>query len=176
MIIPHSAAAIVTGVGLCVAEELDATPESGGGLVANPKMRVCYLVPGNIAWDGCNCGQLALTIQNIFPSVVFPTPAEDDPTTSGCEVTQLAVRALVSITRCVPGPTNTGQPPTCASLLASALEQQGDAYAVRRAVACCLSEMKRTRRIWDWRIGSSNFVGPEGGCAGSELSFVFLLK
>lgn len=173
-----TAAAIVTGVGVCIENELDATPESGGGPVRTPGMRTCLLVPGNVAWDGCECGQLALTIQGIWPTKVFPNDASADPIMGGCMVRPLAVNVLVSITRCIPGMTSgmPPAPPTCAALLAAALEQQGDAFAVRKAVECCLATMKSVeRRILDFRVGRTTFTGPDGGCGGSELAFTFEL-
>lgn len=174
MILPLTAAAIVTGVGECIITELQNTPESGG---VPPKMRLCLLVPGNIAWDGCDCGQLALTIQRTYPTQTFPVDASDQPVRGGCGPGgALIYEVLVSLTRCVPGLTGTPpMPPTCAKLLASALELQADAYAVRKAVNCCLGELQRLRTILKFSVGGTNFVGPEGGCGGSELAFRFEL-
>lgn len=178
MITVWTAAAIVTGVGACVDVELDATPESGGGSTRTPTMRTCLLVPGNIAWDGCECGQLALTIQRIYPSLRFPADASEEPTIGGCTVQSKVIQVLASITRCVSGITAGVPPqlPTCAALRADALVQQADAYAMDRAVRCCLAAYKTDLTIFDYRVGNLTFVGPEGGCAGSELIFKFLLK
>lgn len=174
-----TAAAVVTGVGMCIDQELDATPESGGGSTRNPTMRTCLLVPGNIAWDGCDCGQLALTIQRIYPSQKFPGDQSEEPVTGGCAIGPRAVQALASITRCVPSLTTglAGQAiiPTCADLLPAGLTMAGDAYALDRAVNCCLANYKRDRVIWDYRVGAVSFVGPEGACAGVELTFKFQL-
>lgn len=174
-----TAAAIVTGVGICVDQELDATAESGGGSMRNPNMRRCLLVPGNIAWDGCDCGQLALTIQSIYPTSKFPGDASNESVTGGCAVGPRAVRALVSVTRCVPslqvGAGGQGIVPTCAELLPAAVIQAADAYAVDLAVRCCLATFKTNRVIWDYRVGGINFVGPDGACAGVEQTFIFQL-
>ena len=173
-----TAAAVVTGVGACIDAGLDATPESGGGSIRNPNMRTCLLVPGNISWDGCECGQLALTIQRIYPSQTFPADASELPTLGGCLNTPKAVQALASITRCVSGITAGVPPhlPTCAALQADGLTLAADAYAMDLAVRCCLDTFKDNRIIWNYRVGGINFVGPEGGCAGSELTFKFLLQ
>lgn len=169
---PLTAAVIVTGIGMCIVEELEATPESGG---VPDKMRLCLLVPGSIAWDGCECGQLALTIQSDYPTQTFPIDASDIPLTGGCGPSALVVEVLVSLTRCVPGLDAQGRPPTCAKLQAAALIQQGDAYAVRKAVTCCLAELKRTYQILKYTVGRVNRVGPEGLCGGIELIFRFEL-
>lgn len=174
MIEAWTAAAIVTGVGMCIVTELEETPQSGG---VPPKMRTCLLVPGNIAWDGCECGQLAQTIQATYPTRTFPADASGDPLQGGCKTRPQAVQVLASITRCVSGMSSgmPPKPPTCGALLADALVQQGDAFAVRNAVECCLATYKTNRAILDYRVGRTTFVGPDGGCAGSELTYTFQL-
>lgn len=174
-----TAATVVTGVGMCIDAQLDATPESGGGLGRNPTMRRCLLVPGNIAWDGCDCGQLALTIQRIYPSQRFPGDQSEEPATGGCVVGPRAVQALASLTRCVPALKvslgGQGVIPSCADLLPAGIVMAADAYAMDLAVRCCLAQFKTDRVIWDYRVGGVNFVGPEGACAGVELTFKFQL-
>jgi hypothetical protein len=172
VILPLTAAAIVTGVGQCVVDELQTTPESGG---VPPNMRTCLLVPGAIAWDGCDCGQLALTIQGIYPTSTFPTDASETQRITSCGPFALVVETLVSILRCVPGLDQAGKPPSCAKLREAALIQQADAWAVRRGVECCLRTYKTARTIQKYTVGRTNFVGPEGGCGGSELIFKFEL-
>lgn len=171
MIEAWTAAVIVTGVGQCIIDELAATPESGG-----VPGRACLLVPGAIAWDGCDCsGQLALSIIDNFPTQTFPTDASDQPVTGNCGPFALVFEVVVSLVRCVPGLDQSGRPPSCAKLLTSSLTQQGDAFAIRRAVSCCLRELKRTLVIQKYTVGRINFVGPEGNCGGVELIFKFEL-
>ena len=173
-----TAAAVVTGVGVCIVNELQATPESGG---VPPKMRLVYMTPGNVAWDGCECGQLAQSIQQDYITTTFPIDASQLPRQGiGCNLGPLAYQVLVSLTRCVPGMTGTvgsALPPTPAKLIEAALIMEGDAWAVRKAVECCLVTMKRERpqRIFDFRVGPVTRVGPEGGCAGVELTYWFQL-
>lgn len=175
MIESLTAAVIVTGVGQCVVDELNATPASGGVPI---KMRVCYLVPGNIAWDSCECGQFAQTIQADYPTLNFPADASDTVLgVGGCPSGGLAFQVLASITRCVPGMSagTPPTPPTCAKLQQAALVMEGDAYALRRGVECCLETMRRDRRILKYAVGRINRVGPEGNCAGVELVYRFEL-
>lgn len=173
-----TAAAIVTGVGACIVAQLEATPESGG---VPPKMRIVYATPGNIAWDGCDCGQLAQTIQMDYISTQFPVNTSQQPRQGvGCNLGPLAFQVLASITRCVPGMTGavgSASPPTPAKLLEAALIQEGDAFALRTAVECCLTELHRARpqRIFDFRVGTLTRVGPEGNCGGVELQYWFQL-
>lgn len=167
-----TAAAIVTGVGMCIVDELQATPESGG-VAAN--MRICLLAPGNVAWDGCDCGQLALSILRTYPTQTFPIDASDQPIIGNCGPFAQVFEVLVSLVRCVPGLDQSGKPPSCARLRAASLIQQGDAFAIRNGVSCCLRELKRTYEIQKYTVGQSTFVGPEGNCGGVELIFRFEL-
>lgn len=152
---------VVTGIGECVRVELATTP-------AGEPDRVCLSVPGQIAWDACDCGQLALSVGQVYGSVVFPTPA-DGGSESACGTPLVVAPITVSITRCVPGPDDLGNPPSCDELLAAALILEQDRYAVRRAVACCLRDMLDSQVI-DYTVGASVTVGPEGLCAGSDTA------
>lgn len=167
-----TAAMIVTGVGQCVIDELEATPESGG---VPPKMRICLLVPGNIAWDSCECGQFAQSIQSDYFSNRFPVDSSQEQVRSCIE--PLAYQVTASLLRCAPGMTNGNppQPPSCVKLLESALTLQADAFALRKAVACCLLTYQEQFIISDFRIGQATRVGPDGGCVGVELVYWFQL-
>lgn len=166
-----TAATVVTGVGQCVIDELIATPESGG---VPPKMRVCLLVPGNIAWDACECGQFAQSIQSDYFSNRFPVDSSQEQVRSCVE--PLAYQVVASLLRCAPGLTgNPPQPPSCARLLNSALILQADAFALRKAIACCLLAFQDQYVISDFRMGQATRVGPDGGCVGVELTYWFQL-
>jgi hypothetical protein len=170
---PLTAAVIVTGVGICVIEELQNTPESGG---FPDKMRICHLVPGNIAWDGCECGQFSQTIQRIYPTSHFPQDeSELFVGVGGCNARPLVYQVLASIIRCVPGLGPDGKPPSCDKSLAAALMIQGDAYALRRGVECCLFDLQEQFQILKFSVSGISFVGPEGYCAGVELTYKFEL-
>lgn len=155
---------------MCVIEELENTPESGG---VPSKMRVCLIVPGNIAWDGCDCGQFAQSITTDYFSNRFPIDSSQEIIQSCVE--PLAYQVTASLLRCVPGLTTTGSPPTCAALQASALELAADAFALRKGVTCCLVDLKETYRIADFRVGQAVRVGPDGNCGGTELTYWFQL-
>lgn len=165
-----TAAAIVTGVGACIIDELSEVPESHGV----PK-RIVYLTPGEIAWDGCDCGQLALSIPRDYPSVTFPIDSSQLVVLGGCMARPIAYEATASITWCIPGLDKSGNPPKPNLLLESALAFEGDAFALRSAVECCLAGFKTSWRITDWRAGELRRVGPEGNCAGVEITFYFQL-
>lgn len=166
-----TAAVIVTGVGQCILDELESMPESGG---VPSNMRVCLLVPGNIAWDACECGQLAQSIQLDYHSVRFPVDSSQEQIESCAQ--PIAYQVVASLLRCVPGMTgNPPRPPTCAKLLDAALVLEADAFALRNAVECCLLSLRDTYVITDFRVGQVVRVGPDGNCAGAELTYWFQL-
>lgn len=161
--------ATVTGVAECVVAALEDTP---GGV---PK-RVCPIVPGSIAWDACECGQLAQTITSVAPTRVFPTPSSELPD-ERCGSPMAVVSVTLSLTRCVASPDDRGNSPRCAALFENAVILEADRAAVRRAVRCCLADMYAASppQIFAYAIGAANSVGPEGGCAGIELTYQFAI-
>lgn len=156
---------IVTGVGECVRAEL-------AGTAAGEPGRVCLSVPGAIAWDGCDCGQLALTVNRIYGSRTFPTEAQETGDEQTCGLPLAVADVTVSILRCVAGPDDQGNPPTCAQLFADAQKWHADTYAVRHAAACCLRDMVENKTIVEWRMGATIAAGPEGLCAGSTTQLL----
>lgn len=161
----QSIVSVVTGVGECVYEALANT---AGGLPS----RYCQLVPGQIAWDKCECGQLAQSIENSYPSSAFPVAASETPAVPcGTQLVVFPVR--LSLTRCVhgPGPEDKLAPP-CDRLLADALILEEDRWVVRRAVTCCLQVMSREFRVANFAVGAAVSVGPQGTCGGVELSYL----
>lgn len=156
---------IVTGVGECVVAEL---ADTEGGVPD----RACLIVPGDIAWDACDCGQFAQTITSVGPTDQFPTPATGDIITP-CASKLLLVSVTLSLTRCAPGLQRNNEPPTCAQQLEAARILEDDRSAVRRAVFCCLRALLRTYRIHNMSIGTASSVGPQGGCVGVEMSYQF---
>lgn len=158
-------APVVTGVGAAILEALEDTPNG-----VPDGFRACLLVPGAIAADGCDCGQLALSIARIFPSVNFPTEAIVDESAAGCPPHILAATITVSLFRCAPTVDDSLDPPTCNALLATAIGWDADVAAIRRALACHLAEVADQDRIVGYVIGATTPVGPEGACVGADTT------
>jgi hypothetical protein len=156
---------VVTGVGECVRPELAATTEGAPD-------RVCLLVPGQIVWDDCHCGQFAQTITTTNVSRNPPQPAAD---MGQCQTPYLVVNVISSIVRCVPTSDDGGGPPTCADLLAAARQLEEDKAAVRRGVTRCLCNLLSTDTVLGFSVGEQTAVGEQGACAGSELAWQFWL-
>lgn len=136
--------------------------------VAGVPDRVC-LVPGELAWDECDCGLLAVTVGRVYPSSTFPTDVSLDPRQVDCAPPYTVADVTVTVLRCAPTVDEAGNPPTCDDLAAAAATWRADAAAVLTGVACCLPDLVDAGRIEQYRIGDLTPLGPEGGCMGSEL-------
>lgn len=157
-------AVIVTGTGAAVASALTTA--------GRPVDRECVLVPGEVAWDACDCGQLAQTITSVYPSSSFPTSAADSRQTA-CGPNITVATVTLSLARCVPSvpPGGAAGPPTCAQLLDAAVTLERDRWLVRRTVACHLRSLRTTNVIFDFAVGAAVTVGPTGGCVGLTLGY-----
>lgn len=155
---------IVTGVGQAVVAELNELDV--------PVSRACLLVPGEIAWDECDCGQLAQTVSSIAPSNNFPAPAADTPQTP-CGPNQIVVNVTLSLVRCVTGPNDNGAPPTCGSLLTDAMQLERDRFVARTEIRCALKALYDAHLLTGFTVGTAVSVGPQGLCAGVEVPYSF---
>lgn len=164
MYLETSSIVAVTGALQCV---YDALGDTEAGL----PNRFCPLVPGEIAWDECECGQLAGTIVDIYPSGNFPQAINDTPQ-SKCGPPLIVVSASLSLVRCVPVPDNNGKGPTCDKLFAAAVTLEIDRFTARRALRCCLKGMYTRLEIANFTVGNAVSVGPEGMCAGFTMPFL----
>jgi hypothetical protein len=127
-------------------------------------------VPGVLAWDGCDCGVLAVQVTRVYPSRSFPTDASGAPDFQACPVLYLAVDMTVTVLRCAPSPDDYGRPPSCDQLAVSAATWRADAATVRAALACCLPVLRDAGIMEEFALRGLRPVGPEGGCVGSEQS------
>lgn len=162
---------IVTGAAVAAYQELAATP-------AGAPDRFCPAVPGEVAWDECECGLFVQTIQEVVPSSNFPTPAADQRTTA-CGPALVIVTVQASILRCVSTVADGGNPPpvpTCATLLAESRTLEEDRIAVRRGITCFLRAQRDAYRILDFSVGAQSTLGPQGMCAGSIMPYRFALS
>jgi hypothetical protein len=125
-------------------------------------------VPGEIAWDACECGLLAISEQRRYPSIDFPTEGLNDALPCGAPYT--VVPYVIALVRCVPSSEEDGEPPTVEALSAAAEQLNTDIAKLRQAIWCCLNDLYRTNQVLAFTVGASDVVGPEGGCAGHQLT------
>lgn len=121
---------------------------------------------GDVAWDACDCGQLAVSITRISRSNAFPN---DVRPTAQCYGGARVADMSLSIVRCVPGPDINGNPPGPASLIIAAQRGQADEFIIRNYVTCYLASLVDAGIIMDFSVGDTTMIGPSGGCGGSQL-------
>jgi len=137
--------------------------------------RACVVPGQQVAWDNCcsgeQGGQLTVNVARLYPSRLFPDLDQGRP--SNCIVPYMVVQYNITILRCSPTQTDRGHPPSCASLSANAELTLQDLELVRLGVACCLLDEDTLTPLlgqpYSWVFGDSVTLGPEGGCAGSQL-------
>lgn len=170
MIVPL-AFTTVTGVAEYVASELE---DTFGG---RPD-RIVHLAPGQIAWDSCDCGQLAQTITGVTSSKVGTAPADDSPA-FGCGHPLRIVSVTMSLVRCVPGiPFDVDRQdpvPEAAALMNAALILEDDRTTLRRSIFQHLKSLYDAYTIRDFTVGAASSVGPEGQCGGVEINYTVTL-
>jgi hypothetical protein len=134
---------------------------------AGAPARVCE-VAGQLAWDNCDCGVLAVTVDRMYPSTMFPQQAPPVQLAAACPPPYEAVDLAVTVLRCAPGPDGQGRSPSCTQLDAASLTWFLDVDAVRQALACCLVGLRDADTVVDFVLRDTVPLGPEGGCVGSE--------
>lgn len=126
------------------------------------------VVPGMIAWDACDCGLLAVSVGQIYPTEQFPNPALTR-VSNACDAPLETAEIIMQVVRCTPSPDGVGNPPTTAALDTSAREILTDAYEMMRAVSTTLCQMNKDREISDYLMRPLVPQGPSGACGGNEL-------
>lgn len=131
-----------------------------------------YLITtGQIAWDDCCDGQLAVSYTRTSPTDEFPTEKVNLVGESGnCTPPYEIGEITVQIIRCAPQALNGQNAPSPERLTAHARQNMIDANQIRVSVAaalCALHEDYSTRL--DYFVRSQLMIGAEGACDGSEL-------
>lgn len=133
------------------------------------------VVPGAIAWDACDCGMLAVSIAQVYPSETFPAP--QTAPLGACQAPYEVAELVVQIIRCAPNPEGQQLWPSMPALDGSAQLVAQDAYETLRAVSLELCGMSEQRDISDYLIRTQVAQGPSGCCVGTELrALVSLLR
>ncbi len=144
-----------------------------GGLTSKPGRK--GMVPGEIAWDACDCGgMLAVTVPRVFYSETFPEEAD---TVIGvrCQAPYEVAEFTVSVVRCAPQPNGAEAAPAAADLDAAAGLLLQDTTEVMDAVARALCSMHDGDDIADYLINPAESAGPEGACVGFTLRVLISL-
>lgn len=133
------------------------------------------VVSGDIAWDECDCGILAVTVEQIYPTETFPDLLTD--LEGNCDASVEAAEIVIQVIRCAPQPEGDNLAPSVAALDASAQEINRDAFEMIKAVRETLCTMLEARDIYAFLLRPLTSQGGSGACVGNELRvFVGLLR
>lgn len=132
------------------------------GGVLTPTPGKMFVQPGEeVAWDQCDCnGQAWSRLVNAVP-VYGTSKANGIPCVVRWDVT-LAVGVL----RCVAGPTDKGTLPKGETITADGHQFAADIATLMQAIECDPGV---------YRVLEAVPLGPQGGCAGSEVRFLVRL-
>lgn len=143
-----------------------------------PVDRAC-VVPGDVAWDECNCGLLAVSARRLFLSDNFPETSLGVGLirSSPCDLPWLVGELIIQVIRCAPTSRDDGSPPSCDALGAAGRVLLVDAYVTLTTTVSILCAMREDEQIIDYVIGEQASRGPEGDCVGTELNvFVGVMR
>lgn len=138
------------------------------GTIGGQPNRAC-VVPGAIAWDQCDCGQLAVSVSRWFYSENFPIDTGPGTQSTPCMMPYLVGELTIQLIRCMPSPENRDLFVTCSRLRAAAQMLIEDAFVVLETTRSILCELRSDDIIIDFTFGEETSIGPEGGCGGVEL-------
>lgn len=138
------------------------------GTIAGQPDRAC-VVPGAIAWDQCDCGQLAISSSRWFFSENFPIETGPGTQTTPCMMPYLVGEFVIQLIRCMPSPLGRDLFVECSRLSAAARILIEDAFVVLDSTRTILCELRADDVIVDFTFGEQTSIGPEGGCGGTEL-------
>ena len=129
------------------------------------------VVPGLIAWDGCDCGALYLMVNQTYACETFPMQKTEADLSEGCTALYEAAEFVLQVMQCAPSPQGHSNAPTVAAQESAAQLVRQDAYETYRAVNAFLCSARETRDVEDFIVDAQMVQGPSGGCVGTELRF-----
>lgn len=126
-------------------------------------------VPGEIAWDACDCGgMLAVSLSRLYLSEVFPE--ESEAFNGACQPPYEVAQFTVAVVRCAPNPDGIESAPKADELDTAAGLLLQDATEMLDAVSSELCRLKADDEVLDYLVTPVEPVGPEGGCVGVNVT------
>lgn len=122
-----------------------------------------YVVPGQLAWDDCDCGLLAIEWLSASYTAAFPNQRQ--AMADGCKP-YLALQIQVTALRCAPSSGTHGEPPSAAALSDAATTNLNDLEAVLIGTATAVKTLEETNAILQYALAGPTPAGPQGGCVG----------
>lgn len=137
--------------------------------------RTYGVVPAPVVWDDCACGQLAVAVTRISPSVNAQIEALGGDTGTGLPAAPtvamptppfLLGELQVAVLRCA----DASGTPTPATLTREATQVHTDAYWTTLAVVCELKRLREADEIEDYQLRDAPFLPAAGGCQGAQVN------
>ncbi|WP_086559978.1 hypothetical protein [Streptomyces africanus] len=126
-------------------------------------------VPGEIAWDSCDCGgMLAVSLSRLYLSETFPE--ESEAVNGACQPPYEVGQFTVAVVRCAPNPDGVEAAPPADELDTAAGLLLQDATEMLGAVSAALCRLKEDDEVLDYLVTPVEPVGPEGGCVGVNMT------
>jgi hypothetical protein len=129
------------------------------------------VVPGLIAWDGCDCGALYLMVNQTYASEDWPMQRINADPSNGCSAPYEGAEFVLQVMQCAPSPMGQTSAPTVDAQENAAMAVRRDAYEVYRAVNGFLCRAREERDVEEFIMDAQMVQGPSGGCVGTELRF-----
>jgi hypothetical protein len=124
-----------------------------------------YIVPGQLAWDECECGLLAIEWLSAPYTSAFPNVRQ--ALADGCKP-MLALQVQVTVLRCAPSPGIHGEAPSPSDLMSAAITNLDDLEAVLTGTSQAVKTLEESNAILQYALSAPNPQGPEGGCVGVQ--------
>lgn len=142
---------------------LDANTTSTFGRVA--------VVPGLIAWDGCDCGAMYLFANQTFEVEDWPNQKITNDISDQCSAPYEGTEYVLHVLECAPSGSGNSTAPTVEEQEAAARLVRRDAYQVRKYLKLWLCNARASEDIAEYIVDTQIVQGPEGGCVGTEIRF-----
>lgn len=121
------------------------------------------LAGSEVPWDQCDCnGQVWARVSNVQP-ITGVTKASGYP----CTVNWWELTLAVGVLRCVAVPSDSGKLPSGAKMTLDGHQASDDLANLIQAIIC---------DPLTYNIASGAPIGAQGGCAGSEVTFIVRIK
>jgi len=158
---------IASRLATCIGDSLRNAehPDDRYGVNRNWKGTACVWSGSQVAYDTCceEAGQAWVVVNSGFITDSYPRP--DSGSTTPCKVGSVAQTFEVGVLRCVGDGSC-----DCECKEQNALDVMIDFQALLAGVLCCFYDEEEDNcgsvQGIRWR-----FIGPEGGCAGSAITF-----
>lgn len=129
------------------------------------------VVPGLIAWDGCDCGAMYIFANQTFESDDWPNQKVTHDVSDGCGAIYEGTEFVLHVLECAPsGQGNDTAPSVDAQETAARLVRR-DAYEVRQFLKLWLCQARDREDIAEYIVDVQIVQGPEGNCVGTEIRF-----